>query len=392
MDPVPSSENASLNDHLSCDTFWPEAISVVSHIPDLNVHSMKTRSKSGIVKKKVCLLSTTASSTAMSDIEPVTYKSAMSQSVWLEAMKEELSALKSQGTWSLVSLPDHKNLVGCKWVFKIKRHVDGSVARHKARLVAQGFSQEPGLDYGETFSPVVKPTTVRLVLAIAAQFEWPLRQLDVTNAFLHGTLQEEVFMAQPPGFSDPSNPHLVCKLHKSLYGLKQAPRAWNDRFTSYLPSLGFTSTFSDSSLFVKNLEAGIIILLVYVDDIIITGSDLVAIKAVIMSLASEFEIKDLGELHFFLGVQVSHSSTGLFLSQSTYIHDLLVKTDMLTAKACATPCLPYQRLLKDDGMPFGDPSLYRSIVGALQYLTRPDIAFSVHQVCQFVQVSIYLRF
>ena len=394
VEPVSNSEIAPLVDHLSIASFQPEAISVIQNIPAMNVHSMKTRSKSGIVKKKVCFFASSSSATDLSNSEPSTYKSAMSHPVWLDAMTEELSALQTQGTWSLVALPTHKNLVGCKWIFKIKRHADGSIARHKARLVAKGFSQEPGLDYGETFSPVVKPTTVRLVLALAAQFEWSLRQLDVKNAFLHGSLQEEVFMAQPPGFSDSTHPHLVCKLHKSLYGLKQAPRAWNDRFTAFLPSLGFASTYSDSSLFVKNVEAGIIILLVYVDDIIVTGSNIVEIQAVIQSLASEFEIKDLGKLHFFLGVQVSYSSDGLDLSQSKYVNDLLIKTDMLAAKSCVTPCLPYQRLLKDDGMPFDDPTLYRSIVGALQYLTftRPDIAFSVHQVCQFMQKPMQIHF
>ena len=143
-------------------------------------------------------------------------------------MNEEIEALRAQGTWTLESLPSHKNLVDCKWIFKIKRHADGSIARHKARLVAQGFIQEPGIDYGKTFSPMVKPTTIRVVLALAAHFCWVLRQLDVKNAFLHGVLQEEVFMAQPPGFMDPLYPKSVCCLHKSLYGLKQAPRAWNE--------------------------------------------------------------------------------------------------------------------------------------------------------------------
>ncbi|CAL9023567.1 unnamed protein product, partial [Prunus brigantina] len=301
-------------------------------------------------------------------VEPATYRSALKVPVWLTAMKEEVDALHSQGTWSLVPLPPNKNLVGC--------------------------NQEPGQDYGETFSPVVKPTTVRIVLALAAHFGWPLRQLDVKNAFLHGILQEEVYMAQPPGFEDSHNPTLVCKLHKSLYGLKQAPRAWNDRFTSFLPTLGFQHTYSDSSLFVKQVDFGIVILLVYVDDIIITGSAISEIHKVIHSLTVEFELKDLGDLHYFLGIQISRTNSGLFLSQSKYVQDLLVKTEMTEAKACDTPCLPYHRLLKDDGQPYGNPTLYRNIVGALQYLTftRPDIAFSVHQVCQFMQTPMVSHF
>ncbi|VVA25644.1 PREDICTED: Retrovirus-related Pol poly from transposon TN, partial [Prunus dulcis] len=209
----------------------------------------------------------------------------------------------------------------------------------------------------------------------------------VKNAFLHGILQEEVYMSQPPGFEDPSHPYLVCKLLKSLCGLKQAPRAWNDRFTQFLPSLGFENTYSDSSLFVKHVGHEIVVLLLYVDDIIITGSASGAITQVISALTTEFDIKDLGLLHYFLGIQITKTATGLFLSQTKYVADLLVKSEMFDAKPCDTPCLPYNRLLKEDGDPYSNPKLYRSIVGALQYLTftRPDIAFSVHQVCQFMQ-------
>ncbi|XP_070681820.1 uncharacterized mitochondrial protein AtMg00810-like [Malus domestica] len=226
-----------------------------------------------------------------------------------------------------------------------------------------------------------------MVLALAAHFNWPLRQLDVKNAFLHGILHDEVYMVQPPGFEDPTYPNLVCKLHKSLYGLKQAPRAWNERFTAFLPPLGFTTTYSDSSLFVKAVGSTLVILLLYVDDIIITGNDSLAIQQVIQSLTSEFDLKDLGSLHYFLGIQISRTANGLFLSQHKYVHDLLVKTAMVDSKPCDTPCLPSHRLLKDDGDPYNNPTQYRSVVGALQYLTftRPDIAFSVHQVCQFMQ-------
>ena len=162
-------------------------------------------------------------------------------------------------------------------------------------MVAKGFNQEEGIDYGETFSPVVKSTTVRLVLAMAAHFGWNLRQLDVKNAFLHGILQEEVYIAQPPGFIDSQHPE---------YGLKQAPRAWNDKFTSFLPSLRFNTNYADSSLFVKKSGSSVVILLLYVDDIIVTGNAPTMIDDVISALTKEFDIKDLGPLHFFLGIQV----------------------------------------------------------------------------------------
>ncbi|KAM1319724.1 hypothetical protein ACFX2H_004687 [Malus domestica] len=368
--------------------FQPERLQVVLSIPPLNLHPMQTRSKSGISKKMAFLTATYDNGAVdLSTVEPATYKSALKCPVWVDAMQEELSALHTQSTWSLVPLPAQKNLVGCKWVFKIKRNADGSIGRYKARLVAKGFNQEEGIDYGETFSPVVKPTTVRLVLAMAAHFGWNLRQLDVKNAFLHGVLQEEVYMSQPPGFIDPQYSDYVCKLHKSLYGLKQAHRAWNDKFTSFFPSLGFTSTYADSSLFVKQIDSSVVVLLLYVDDIIITGNAPTLISDVISALTKEFDIKDLGPLHFFLGIQIISQTDGLVLSQAKYVKDLLTKTAMLDSKPCSTPCLPYNRLVLDDGTPYNNPALYRSVVGALQYLTftRPDIAFAVHQVCQFMQ-------
>ncbi|TQE03277.1 hypothetical protein C1H46_011089 [Malus baccata] len=368
--------------------FGPNHLQPVLPIASLNMHPMQTRSKNGIVKKKAFLSSLSASSYVdLSLCEPATYKSAIKVPVWYKAMQEEIEALHTQDTWSLVPLLFQKNLVGCKWIFKLKKNSDGSISRHKARLVAKGFSQEPGLDYGETFSPVIKPTTIRLILALAAHFNWSLRQLDVKNAFLHGLLHEEVYMAQPPGFEDPTHPEFVCKLHKSLYGLKQAPRAWNERFTNFLPSLGFASTYADSSLFVKHIGTEIVILLLYVDDIIVTGNASSVIQQVIDSLTVEFDIKDLGNLHYFLGIQIDRIGTSFFLSQTKYIHELLQKAEMVDCKPCDTPCLPNNRLLKDDGSPFNNPAAYRSIVGALPYLTftRPDIAFSVHQVCQFMQ-------
>ncbi|XP_073268730.1 uncharacterized protein [Populus alba] len=302
-------------------------------------------------------------------------------------MREELDALHAQSTWDLVPLPPSKNLVGCKWVYRIKKNADGSIARHKARLVAKGFSQEEGIDYHETFSPVVKPTTVRLVLALAAQFNWSLRQLDVTNAFLHGLLHEEVYMAQPPGFVSKLHPSdFVCRLKKSLYGLKQAPRAWNERFTSFLPSLGFQASSTDPSLFVQHSSLGVVILLLYVDDIILIGSHASLLSSVIAALTQEFDMKDLGRLHYFLGLQITYLPSGLFVSQMSYITDLLSRVDLQHSKSCDTPCLPHHHLLKDDGQPYSHPQQYRSIVGALQYLTftRPDIAFSVNQACQFM--------
>ena len=172
-------------------------------------------------------------------------------------------------------------------------------------------------------------------------------------------------MSQLPAFEDLNHPHLVCKLHKSLYRLKQAPRAWNDRFTQFLPSLGFETTYSDSSLFVKNVGHEIVVLHLSLDDIIITGSASGVIQHIISALTTKFDLTNLGSLHYFLEIQITRTAAGLFLSQTKYVEDLLAKTKMSETKPCDTPCLPYHRLLKEDGEPYPNPQLYRSIVGAL---------------------------
>lgn len=199
-------------------------------------------------------------------------------------MREEIDVLHAQDTWDLVPLPHAKNLVSCKWVYRMKKNIDGLIARYKARLVAKGFSQEEDIDYNETFSLVVKPTIVQLVLARAAQFHWPLKKLDVKNAFLHGILQEEVYMTQQQGFTSKLYPDFVCRLRKSLYGLKQAPCAWNYRFTSFLPSLGFQASFVDPSLFVQNSSHGTMILLLYIDNILLINNHSSLLTSIINAL------------------------------------------------------------------------------------------------------------
>ncbi|CAL9022062.1 unnamed protein product, partial [Prunus brigantina] len=356
----------------------------------INNHPMQTRSKSGIVHPKQFPEFSSFHTQLTSISEPDTpshFKQALGHPAWQQAMTEEIQALDQQGTWTLVPPPPNTNVMGCKWIFKIKKNADGTISRYKARLVAEGFSQEYGLDYEETFSPVVRHTTVRLILGLAVNFQWELRQLDVKNAFLHGELQEEVFMKQPQGFIDSQYPDYVCKLQKSLYDLKQAPHAWNAKFTGYLPTLGFSVSHSDPSLFVKKTESAVVILLLYVDDIIITGSDPPLVTSVIQALSEVFELKDLGKLRYFLGLEVQYHSGGtIFVNQAKYARDLIKKASMVTCKPCSTPSKPHHQVLKDEGIPLPDPTLYGSIVGTLQYLTftRPDIAFAVNTVCQFM--------
>ncbi|RVW97157.1 Retrovirus-related Pol polyprotein from transposon TNT 1-94 [Vitis vinifera] len=327
-----------------------------SSAPPFPSHHMITRSKNGIFKPKAYLSSTT----------PTSVPEALQLSHWKQAMTDEYLALLRNNTWDLVPLPTDRKLIGCKWVFKVKENPDGTINKYKACLVAKGFHQIVGFDFNETFSPVVKPTTIRIVLTIALNLQWKVRQLDVNNAFLNGDLHEDIFMHQPQGFIDPINPNYVCKLNKSLYGLKQAPRAW---FEKLHQALG---------------------ILVYVDDILITGNNDQFVQHVITQLNNQFTLKDLGDIDYFLGIQVKHTSAGMHLSQAKYISNLLQKTKMLHVKPVPTPMVSNQSLSNSGSAPFSNTQLYRSIVGALQYatITRPDITYSVNRVCQFMQAPL----
>lgn len=243
-----------------------------------SVHPMTTRSRAGIFKPKhFADLATLGSSSIhvalFANKDPKGFKSAAKHTKWLEAMNEEMSALRINETWDLVPRPLTSNIVCSKWVFRTKFQSEGSIERYKARLVAQGFTQIPGLDYSHTFSHVVKASTVHIVLSLVVLKNWPLRQLDVKNAFLNGHLNETIYMEQPPGFIDFRYPNHVCHLKKALYGLTQAPRAWFQRLSSFLLQLGFTCSRADTSLFVFKRDSSNLYLLVYVDDIILTGNN-----------------------------------------------------------------------------------------------------------------------
>lgn len=228
--------------------------------------------------------------------EPTSYTQVAKSAQWREAMACEITALLKQGTWTLVPHTSKQNLVGCRWIYKIKHRSDGSTERFKARLVAKGFHQQPGIDYHDTFSPVVKFTTIRLMLSLAVHYCWHIRQMDVQNAFLYGVLAEEVYVVQLPGFEDPQRPNHVCKLHKALYGLKQAPRMWYTRLTDYLLGLGFHGSSADTSLFICHVAERVLIVLIYVDDLIVTGNNLNAIDHLLIALNRVFAMKDLGDL------------------------------------------------------------------------------------------------
>ncbi|GJX15623.1 ribonuclease H-like domain-containing protein [Tanacetum coccineum] len=269
-------------------------------------------------------------------IEPSSFEEASKDINWINVMNEELHALYENNTWELCDLPAGRKPIGSKWVYRIKYMSSGEIERFKARLVAKGFGQKEGINYEETFSPVVKMGTVRCVLTLAVEMNWKNFQMDVNNAFLYEDLNEEVYMLPPLGFSKP-NENKVCKLKKSLYGLKQAPRKWNHKLTEALRDAGFVQSKNDHSLFVKNVGFVFLYVLVYVDDLVITGNDELEIKNFKRFLKNKFKIKDLGELKYFLGIEVLKTKTGLCLTQRKYCLELLDDFGLLGCKPVMTP-------------------------------------------------------
>ncbi|WVZ93020.1 hypothetical protein U9M48_039043 [Paspalum notatum var. saurae] len=292
-------------------------------------------------------------------------------------MAEEIAALERTGTWDLVPTPSHIRPITCKWVYKVKTRSDGSLKRYKARLVARGFQQEHGRDYDETFAPVAHMTTVRALLAVASVRAWSISQLDVKNAFLNGELREEVYMQPPHGYSVPEG--MVCRLRRSLYGLKQAPRVWFQRFASVVIAVGFSASVHDPALFVHTSSRGRTLLLLYVDDMIITGDDPQFIAFVKARLSELFLMSDLGPFRYFLGIEVSSTHEGFYLSQEKYIQGLLDRASITDHKT-ETPMELNLHLSATDGS-----FVYLGV-------TRPDISYSVYILSQFVSASTQLHY
>ncbi|KAF5450382.1 hypothetical protein F2P56_030740 [Juglans regia] len=305
-------------------------------------------------------------------------------------MKAELHALEENHTWTVTTLPPNKTAIGCIYVYKTKLKSDGSLERHKARLVAKGYTQKEGFDFQETFSPVAKLTTVRVFLAIAAIKNWSLTQMDVHNAFLHGDLDEDIYMQLPPGYHIKSEQikgeNLVCKLNKSLYGLKQASRQWFSKFSNSLTAIGFHQSKFDYSLFTKVSPNGFIPLLVYVDDIIVGSDSQREIDSLKSYLQSKFKIKDLGPLKYFLGLEVARSSLGINFCQRKYTLEILEDSGLLGTKTVSTPIELNHKLSHTTEEIFQDPTTYRRLIGRLIYLTitRPDITYVVSVLSQFM--------
>ncbi|KAE8711123.1 hypothetical protein F3Y22_tig00110303pilonHSYRG00264 [Hibiscus syriacus] len=325
--------------------------------------------------------------------EPECYDEAMQveDSVkWESSMKDEMDSLMSNQTWELAELPPGKKALHNKWIYRIKVEHDGS-KRYKARLVFKGFQQKEGIDYNEIFSPVVKLSTIRLVLKIVAAENLHLEQLDVKTAFLHGDLEEEIYMRQPEGFIEVGKKNLVCRLKKSLYGLKQAPRQWYKKFDSFMSSRGFTRCQADHCCYIKRFDNSFIILLLYVDDMLVAGSDMQEIINLKQKLSKQFAMKDLGAAKQILGMRIKRDTKSgtLILSQAEYINKVLSRFNMQDAKPVSTPLGVHFRLSKEQSPMMEEERAhmvkvpYASAIGSLMYAmvcTRPDIAQAVGAV------------
>ena len=321
---------------------------------------------------------------------PRSYEEAMVDDEWRASVEDEVNAMIRNDTWYETELPKGKRAVTSRMIHTIKYLANGKPERKKTRLVARGYTQVYGEDYLDTFAPVAKLHTIRIILSLAVNLEWDLWQMDVKNAFLQGELDDEVYMRPPPGLENLVKPGNVLRLKKAIYGLKQSPRAWYHKLSTTLNGRGFSKSEADHTLFTHTSQRGIVVILIYVDDIIITGSDKEGIILTKAFLKSSFDIKDLGELKYFLGIEICRSKEGLFISQRKYILDLLSEAGDLGEKKAKTPLEDGYKVLRQgefENKPFGDEKKYRRIVGKLIYLTitRPDICFAVNQVSQQMQ-------
>ena len=328
-------------------------------------------------------------------IEPKTYEEATScgQKIhWKEAMNKEGNSLKEHETWTLVPLPIGKEALTARWVFKIKYDANGNVERYKARLVIRGFEQVKYIDFEEIFAPVLRMDALRVLLALVALHDLECHQMDVDTAFLNGDLEEEVYMYQAPGLEEKGKEHLVCKLNKALYGLKQAPRTWYKRLTNHLIKYGFKKVLVDSCVWIKHIEGEICIIGIYVDDLLLISKSTNTMRKLKKMLMSEFKCKDLGEVHYLLGLKITRNRNErqLFISQETYTKSVLEKFGMASCNRCDTPCDTNVQLSKGQSPDKPDEKMhkeYRAIVGSLMYLmtgTRPDIAYAVQSVSRYL--------
>lgn len=320
--------------------------------------------------------------------DPLTYAEVISSidaSFWQDAIKSEIESILFNQTWELCDLPKGSKLVGSKWIFRKKLRPDGSIDKFKAMLVIKGFTQKKGVDFFDTFSPVIKIGTIRTLMALAAIHDLIVHQIDVKTAFLNGDLEEEINIAQPEGFVMKGQENKVCKLKKSIYGLRQASKDWYKKFDVTLKSNGFAVNASDSCLYSKMFESSCVIICLYVDDMLIVGSNIEVVNDTKIFLSNMFEMKDLGEADVILGIRLKKTDGGYSLSQSHYVEIFLKKFDSFDVLPCKTPYDASVELVKNNG-PSVSQEKYAKIIGSVMFLmnsTRPDIAYAMSRLSRY---------
>lgn len=383
---ITDNQNFPISDHIS----EPDPSFDVSQYPPRR----STRFRKQSVKLDDYILSVTPENfdICLTDMDQeimgdnLTYNEASRHKGWINAMRDEITSIHHNYTWDLVPLPPGKKTITAKWIYKTKPGLLGETPRLKARLVARGFQQRHGIDFDEVFAPVVKWSTIRTLTARAAKLGHKIHHLDVKTAFLYGTLDDEVYMEQPEGFVEPGQEHKVCRLRKALYGLKQSPRQWYKRINDFLLSQGFNRSDSDHNLYYKGVGDDQTLLLIYVDDLFLTGGDEEDIEWVIQQLSKEFALTNLGIAHKYLGVEFLHLPEGKFLHQTAYALQLLADYGMTDCRPNNVPLPAGIHLLSNMDSPPVDSTNYCQIVGKLIFLTttRPDLAYSVGLVSRFM--------
>ncbi|GJT38372.1 putative RNA-directed DNA polymerase [Tanacetum coccineum] len=331
--------------------------------------------------------------------EPANYKEAMASPEavkWKEAMKSEIQSMYDNQVWNLVDTTTGLKTVGCKWIFKKKTDMDGKVHTYKARLVAKGYTQTHGIGYEETFSPVAKIKSIRIMLAIAAFHDYEIWKMDVKTAFLNGKLTEDVFMAQLEGFENAKYPTRVCKLQKAIYGLKQASRSWNLCFYEKVTQFGFSISEDESYIYVKISGSIVVFLVLYVDEILLIGNDIPTLQSVKDWLGKCFAIKDLEDATYILGIKIfrDRSKRLIGLSQDTYLDKILKRFKMDNSKKGILP-LHHGIKISSDLCPKTNDELdkmsrvpYASAIGSIMYAmtcTRLDVSFALSMVSRHHQ-------
>ncbi|WVZ62734.1 hypothetical protein U9M48_012444 [Paspalum notatum var. saurae] len=345
------------------------------HLPDVYARSDEIQN---LEYSGLCLLAAD---------EPRSVEQALQEKCWKQAMEAELEAIHENNTWVWSELPKGSRAIGLKWVFKVKKDPAGNVVKHKARLVAKGYAQRQGVDYEEVFAPVARMETVRVLLAMAANGGWQVHHMDVKSAFLNGELSEQVFVHQPPGFSDHKHEGQVLKLKKALYGLKQAPRAWNSKLDQELQRLGFSKCILEHAVYKSKSGDSFLLVGVYVDDLIICGPDNTEIVKFKQQMKGCFQMSDLGLLSYYLGIEVKQEDGEITLNQSAYTAKILELTGMSGCNHMDTPMEDRPKLNKPDSGDTIDSTNFRSVIGSLRYLvnSRPDIAYSVGVVSRYME-------